>query len=44
MVLVGGINVPKRVTAHLSDGGRYHELLKGRDDLRQDAVLEQVGA
>ena len=25
-----------------SDGNRYRQLVKGKDDLRQDAVLQQV--
>lgn len=40
--LVGGINAPKRLTVKTSDGMKYFELLKGRDDLRQDAVMEQA--
>ena len=39
---VGGINVPKRLKVHASNGLSFYELLKGKDDLRQDAVLEQV--
>ncbi|XP_071438661.1 serine-protein kinase ATM-like [Hetaerina americana] len=40
--LVGGINVPKKITCQGSDGNNYPQLLKGRDDLRQDAVMQQV--
>ncbi|XP_046405719.1 serine-protein kinase ATM [Ischnura elegans] len=40
--LVGGINVPKKITCLGSDGKSYPQLLKGRDDLRQDAVMQQV--
>ncbi|CAL4109019.1 unnamed protein product, partial [Meganyctiphanes norvegica] len=40
--LVGGINIPKRLTQYRSDGTRSFELLKGKDDIRQDAVMEQV--
>ncbi|XP_071544823.1 serine-protein kinase ATM [Panulirus ornatus] len=39
---VGGINTPKRLTLQTSDGLKQFELLKGRDDIRQDAVMEQV--
>ena len=39
---VGGINAPKRLTLMTSDGLRQYELLKGKDDIRQDAVMEQV--
>nr|XP_045624832.1 serine-protein kinase ATM-like isoform X1 [Procambarus clarkii]XP_045624833.1 serine-protein kinase ATM-like isoform X1 [Procambarus clarkii] len=39
---VGGINAPKRLTIKTSDGLKQFELLKGRDDIRQDAVMEQV--
>lgn len=42
LTLVGGINVPKRLTQHRSDGTKSFELLKGKDDIRQDAVMEQV--
>ncbi|XP_063853979.1 serine-protein kinase ATM-like isoform X2 [Scylla paramamosain] len=41
---VGGINAPIRLTARTSDGAKNFELLKGRDDVRQDAVMEQVPA
>lgn len=39
---VGGINDPLKLSLVSSDGICSHELLKGNDDLRQDAVLEQV--
>ncbi|KAK7066611.1 hypothetical protein SK128_024144 [Halocaridina rubra] len=39
---VGGINSPKRLTMTTSDGCSQFELLKGKDDIRQDAVMEQV--
>ncbi|KAK8749809.1 hypothetical protein OTU49_015558, partial [Cherax quadricarinatus] len=39
---VGGINAPKRLTLKTSDGLKQFELLKGNDDIRQDAVMEQV--
>ncbi|GAA6062607.1 hypothetical protein JCM10212_004902 [Sporobolomyces blumeae] len=38
----GGIHVPKIVTCIGSDGKRYRQLLKGDDEVRQDAVMEQV--
>lgn len=38
-----GISLPKIVTFYLSDGTRNKMLLKGsNDDLRQDAIMEQV--
>ncbi|GAA5948981.1 hypothetical protein JCM3765_003976 [Sporobolomyces pararoseus] len=40
----GGIHLPKIVTCVGSDGQRYRQLLKGDDDLRQDAVMEQIFA
>jgi len=41
-VLVGGINAPKKVSCRGSDGKEYTQLVKGNDDLRQDAVMEQL--
>ncbi|EGN96752.1 hypothetical protein SERLA73DRAFT_93326 [Serpula lacrymans var. lacrymans S7.3] len=40
----GGINMPKIIFCHGSDGEKYRQLFKGEgeDDLRQDAVMEQV--
>lgn len=40
----GGINLPKITNCYGSDGKRYKQLFKGEgnDDLRQDAVMEQV--
>ncbi|KAH9066543.1 hypothetical protein EDB87DRAFT_1718946 [Lactarius vividus] len=40
----GGVNVPKICYCHGSDGVKYKQLFKGEgnDDLRQDAVMEQV--
>ncbi|KAF8966296.1 hypothetical protein BDZ97DRAFT_2057533 [Flammula alnicola] len=40
----GGINLPKISVCHGSDGQKYKQLFKGegKDDLRQDAVMEQV--
>lgn len=39
---VGGINAPKKLVCHCSDGHNRIQLLKGRDDMRQDAVMQQV--
>jgi serine-protein kinase ATM len=41
-VLVGGVNQPKKIECLGSDGKIYRQLVKGKDDLRQDAVMEQV--
>ncbi|KDR80743.1 hypothetical protein GALMADRAFT_241175 [Galerina marginata CBS 339.88] len=40
----GGVNLPKIVVCYGSDGKKYKQLFKGegKDDLRQDAVMEQV--
>ncbi|KAK4047357.1 Serine/threonine-protein kinase tel1 [Microbotryomycetes sp. JL221] len=38
----GGVNQPKVCMCLGSDGVRYIELMKGNDDMRQDAVMEQV--
>lgn len=40
--VVGGINIPKIVDCQGSDGLHYRQLVKGKDDVRQDAVMEQV--
>ncbi|KAI1909740.1 Serine/threonine-protein kinase tel1 [Ophidiomyces ophidiicola] len=41
--VASGISAPKIVTAIASDGLRYKALFKaGNDDLRQDAIMEQV--
>ncbi|ORX90217.1 hypothetical protein K493DRAFT_288362 [Basidiobolus meristosporus CBS 931.73] len=40
--VVGGINMPKVIECRGSDGQLYKQLVKGNDDLRQDAVMEQV--
>lgn len=42
MSMVGGVNKPKKVSCHCSDGKEYPQLLKGKDDLRQDAIMQQV--
>ncbi|KAK2715090.1 hypothetical protein QYM36_009917 [Artemia franciscana] len=39
---VGGMNAPKRLEVIDTEGKRRYELLKGNDDTRQDAVMEQV--
>lgn len=39
---VGGINAPKRLTCRGTDGVVRLQLIKGQDDLRQDAVMQQV--
>lgn len=41
--ILGGVSAPKMVTAIGSDGKEYKQIFKnGRDDLRQDAIMEQV--
>ncbi|VVC96704.1 unnamed protein product, partial [Leptidea sinapis] len=40
--LVGGINFPKKISCLSSDGRKRILLIKGEDDLRQDAVMQQV--
>lgn len=40
--LVGGVNEPKRITCVGTDGKERTQLVKGKDDLRQDAVMQQV--
>lgn len=39
---MGGINCPKKLNFLCSDGISRSMLAKGKDDLRQDAVMEQV--
>ncbi|XP_008191052.1 serine-protein kinase ATM isoform X2 [Tribolium castaneum] len=39
---VGGINAPKRIICKGTDGINRTQLIKGQDDLRQDAVMQQV--
>lgn len=41
-MMPGGINAPKRVTCLASNGREYMQLVKGQDDPRQDAVMQQV--
>lgn len=38
----GGINAPKKISCVCSDGIVRPQLLKGKDDMRQDAVMQQV--
>lgn len=40
--LIGGINLPKVIDCTGSDGRLYRQLVKSRDDLRQDAVMVQI--
>ncbi|KAJ5356009.1 hypothetical protein N7517_010618 [Penicillium concentricum] len=41
--IASGVSAPKIVTAIASNGERYKQLYKGgNDDLRQDAIMEQV--
>ncbi|RDA85469.1 hypothetical protein CP532_0008 [Ophiocordyceps camponoti-leonardi (nom. inval.)] len=45
MTIASGISAPKIITAVGSDGVKYKQLVKGgHDDLRQDAIMEQVFA
>lgn len=40
--LCGGVNAPIKISCVCSNGISYDQLLKGKDDLRQDAVMQQV--
>ncbi|GJQ09726.1 hypothetical protein GpartN1_g1517.t1 [Galdieria partita] len=40
--VAGGINHPKVITCLGSDGKEYRQLVKGCDDLRQDAIMQQL--
>jgi ataxia telangiectasia mutated family protein len=40
--MVGGVNAPKKLLCHSSLGRQLPQLLKGKDDLRQDAVMQQL--
>lgn len=40
--LQGGINLPKVIWCQSSDGVTRRQLVKNRDDLRQDSVMQQV--
>lgn len=45
VTIAGGISAPKILTARATDGNQYKQLFKGgNDDLRQDAIMEQVFA
>ncbi|KAK3494880.1 uncharacterized protein B0T23DRAFT_313216 [Neurospora hispaniola] len=45
MSIASGVSAPKIITAIGSDGRQYKQLVKGgNDDLRQDAIMEQVFA
>ncbi|KJZ72868.1 Serine kinase TEL1 [Hirsutella minnesotensis 3608] len=45
MTIASGVSAPKIITAVGSDGEKYKQLVKGgHDDLRQDAIMEQVFA
>ncbi|KZL69017.1 ataxia telangiectasia mutated, partial [Colletotrichum incanum] len=45
MSIASGVSAPKIITAVGSDGKKYRQLVKGgNDDLRQDAIMEQVFA
>lgn len=39
---VGGITAPKKIICVGTDGVQRRQLVKGKDDLRQDAVMQQV--
>lgn len=39
---VGGINAPKKIEVLCSDGVCRPQLLKGKDDMRQDAIMQQI--
>uniref|UniRef100_A0A182NB03 Serine/threonine-protein kinase ATM n=1 Tax=Anopheles dirus TaxID=7168 RepID=A0A182NB03_9DIPT len=39
---VGGINAPKKLSCLCLDGKKRTQLVKGKDDMRQDAVMQQV--
>lgn len=43
--IAGGVSTPKILTVVASDGEKHRQLVKGsNDDLRQDAIMEQVFA
>ena len=45
VTIASGISAPKVLTARATDGEQYKQLFKGgNDDLRQDAIMEQVFA
>lgn len=42
VMIPGGINAPKKIKVRCSNGLEIPQLLKGKDDMRQDAVMQQV--
>ncbi|KAL0491579.1 hypothetical protein AKO1_010303 [Acrasis kona] len=40
--LAGGVNLPKIISCIGSDGRENRQLVKGKDDMRQDAVMQQI--
>ncbi len=45
MTIASGVSAPKIITIIGSNGERFRQLVKGgNDDLRQDAIMEQVFA
>ena len=40
--MIGGINAPKKMSCQGTDGRVRAQMIKNRDDLRQDAVMQQV--
>ena len=40
--VLGGLHRPRRMQVYDSNGVQHRELFKGEDELRQDAVMEQV--
>ncbi|XP_033207323.1 serine-protein kinase ATM-like isoform X2 [Belonocnema kinseyi] len=41
-ITVGGVNAPKKIECVGTDGIIRRQLVKGQDDMRQDAVMQQV--
>lgn len=39
---VGGVNAPKKIICIGTDGVQRRQLVKSKDDLRQDAVMQQM--
>ena len=42
--MANGVNLPKIVVCLGTDGKKWKQLVKGSDDLRQDAVMQQFFA
>ena len=40
--LAGGVNMPRIIDCEGTDGRKYKQVVKGNDDVRQDAVMQQV--